>query len=471
MLDNLKPPPARLVAQMRAIAQTHKLSDEVADMLAKQPGMTAKRAEALVVGLNFIQERGKQADKPRAMKDFITEIGDREIPEAEITMAAANALIQQQMESAGPEIRESATVGHSWDHGHGLAAKMAEGLASRFSPHVKPEKGREFAGATMGAMAMQWQRAQGMKPFSERDAVRALMVGAPHSNSDFISTVIGASVDLGLSQGYMQHQPEIARASRPIERDDFREWTTVRTGAAETLAPVNEAGEFTYTKFDDEGESGPRPSINGKIFRVTEEAVANDRIDALGNVTSGMIRGAVERVRSGLVSVVVGSGGFGKLMRDSNPIFDAEHGNLADGAVISVTSVGAMITKMRRQKGVGQESLDIRPRFLIVPPELETSARQFVIEFDANELTLINPYASQLEVLVEPGLSDSGRWYIAADPIAADGLCHSFVGSEAPTVETRLGWDTATVDFKVRLDIGFGMLDWRGWTMNPGAGN
>lgn len=502
MLDHLNPPPARLVAQMRAIAATHKLPEAVADMLASRPGMTAQTAERLAPGLAAIQaklaadRRGTPStaghETPREVIDaahrafFDATAAAAAMSADEVKQAALGALWDAQaahdernfpMAIGAPRydpvvLRHSdgrISIGQSWDHGQGLAAKMAEGLAARFSPHVKPEKGREFAGATMGALAMAWQRAHGESPWSERDAIRAVMAGS-HSSSDFISTVIGASVDLSLSRGYAQAEPEIARASRAIDRDDYRLWTMVRTGAAETLAPVNEGGEFTHTTLDDEGEEGPRPQINGKIFRVTEEAVANDRIGALASVSNAMIRGAVERVRQGLCEVIVGADGFGKIMRDAEPLFDAAHGNLEDGAAIGVTSLGLAIAKMRRQTGVGGEALDIRPRFLIVPPELETAGRQMLATITATTVAEANPWGGELELLVEPGLADPARWYLCADPMMADGLAHAWVGRQGPTVETRLGWETATVEFKARMDVGFGMLDWRAWTMNPGAG-
>lgn len=487
---------------MRAIAATHKLPDPVADMLASRPGMTAQMAERLAPGLAAIQaklatdRRGTRATGGQELPPEVIHAAHRAFFDAaaaapamtadEAKTSALGALWDAQaaydernfpMGFGAPRydpmvLRHSdgrISIGQSWDHGQGLAAKRAEGLAARFSPHVRPEKGREFAGATMGALAMAWQRAHGESPWSERDAIRAVMAGS-HSSSDFISTVIGASVDLALSRGYAQAEPEIARASRPLERDDFRQWTTIRTGAADTLAPVNEGGEFTHTTFNDEGEEGPRPAINGKIFRVTEEAVANDRIDALNGINSGMTRGAVERVRQGLCEVIVGADGFGKSMRDGEPIFDAAHLNLADAAAIGVTSLGLAIAKMRRQTGVGGEALDIRPRFLLIPPELETAGRQMLATITANKVADANPYAGALELLVEPGLTDPARWYVCADPMTADGLAHAWVGRQGPTVETRLGWETATVEFKVRMDIGFGMLDWRAWTMNPGAG-
>lgn len=522
-LDN--PPPARRLAQMRAFAAQHALPPSVADAMAGR-GMTPARAALMATNLGELRKAAEAAgrsaaDLAKMVEEFLDALpsdgdptpdqmklaatavlarGASDVREAvnrrfgsrltgaEVEMivhrhttqeaamsAAADLLLSRDAEGAGPETRlgigsENYTVGRSWDHGDGLAARMAAGLAHRVNPAVALQgPGREFAGVTLPALAMRWAAAHGHRPHSEREAVQVVMRGAPHTSSDFISTVVGGSVDLALARGYAQQLPEIARASREIERDDYRIWHQVRTGAATEIAPVAEGGEFQNATFTDEGAPGPVAAINGRIFSVTEEALANDRIDALQGITRGMVMGAVERVRNGLCGVLVGAGGVGPDMRDGNALFDAAHGNLASGAAIGVASVGSMVAAMRRQTGPGGEALDVRPRFLLVPPELETAARQFVAQISAATVSDVNPWGGVLEVLVEPGLSDAGRWYLSADPDVADGLAHSVVGGSAPRVETKLGWERPVVEFRVRLDIGFGVLDWRALQMNPGA--
>lgn len=361
-------------------------------------------------------------------------------------------------------------VGHSWDAGPGLAQRQARALAHRINRGVEIGEGQDFSGASLPQLAMSWSRAHGMNAGSEREAVRLVMSAGAHSSSDFMSTVVGQSVELVTGFMYEQQQPEIARVSREVPREDYLQIKQVRTGAASTLAPVVEGGEFTHASMSEEGDFLPTPEINGKLFSVTEQALANDRINALDNIARAMTMGAVERIRQGLCGVLVGPAGAGIEMRDGNPVFHADHGNLVtSGTALDVSSLGAVATIMRRQTGPGGESLNIRPAFLVVPPELETTALQLVADIASTSVAEVNPYAGRLEVLVEQGLSDTGRWYLAADGNLFDGLAHAFVGSSGPRVETRNGWETPTVDFRVRLDVGFGFLDWRSWVMNPGA--
>ncbi|WP_108259281.1 phage major capsid protein [Mangrovicoccus ximenensis] len=387
---------------------------------------------------------------------------------------AADVLIEARIDKTEPQATaQRASVGYSWDYGEGLGVKMAQALAHRIDPSVKLDAGREIVGSSIGAMASMWMQQHGTRAQSDRHAIQISMSSSlpGHNSGDFISTVIGASVELALSRGYQQHQPEITRISRMMEHEDYLERKMIRSGATGTITPVKENGEFTYTTLNDEGQSMPVAAPNGKIFKVTEQALANDRVDMLSGIEREMRKSATERMRQGLCDVLVGPSGDGINLDDGTAIFGtgATRGNKeSSGALITITAVSNMVAAMRRRTGVGGEALDIRPRFLLVPPELETVARQFVGTVTATESQNVNP-CSFLEVLVEPGLASASQWYIAADPNTADGLAHSFVGGNGPRVETKPGWETPTVEFRVRMDVGFGCLDWRALALNPGA--
>jgi hypothetical protein len=348
-----------------------------------------------------------------------------------------------------------------------LEARMSRGLAASVDARIDPGAGREFVGHGLGALAMHFARARGITVFNESGALSAVM--GSHSSSDFISTVVGPAVDLTLGMQYQQIQPEILRAARQVERDNYRDWSAVRMGAGSELTPVGEGGEFPFTTLDDEGQAGPIPGIRARIFRVTEQAIRNDRLSILGDAGRFLAQGAAETVRRGLAGVLT-AGGAGQIMRDGNPLFHTSHGNLLTGAAsaLSLTSLAAAGVLLRRQTGPGGESLAIPPRFLIVPPELEVPALKLVADIDATRADDVNVFAGRLEVLVEPGLAGA-EWYLAADPATADGLAMSYVDSPGPRVDQQIGWDRAVIEFRVRFDVGFGALDWRGLVKSAGA--
>jgi hypothetical protein len=351
--------------------------------------------------------------------------------------------------------------------GQTLEARMSRGLAASVDSRIDPGAGREFVGHGLGALAMHFARARGITVFNESGALSAVM--GSHSSSDFISTVVGPAVDLTLGMQYQQIQPEILRAARQVERDNYRDWSAVRMGAGSELTPVGEGGEFPFTTLDDEGQAGPIPGIRARIFRVSEQAIRNDRLSILGDAGRFLAQGAAETVRRGLAGVLT-AGGAGQIMRDGNPLFHTSHGNLLTGPAsdLSLKSLAAAGVLLRRQTGAGGESLAIPPRFLIVPPELEVPALKLVADIDATRADDVNVFAGRLEVVVEPGLVGT-EWYLAADPATADGLAMSYVDSPGPRVDQQIGWDRAVIEFRVRFDVGFGALDWRGLVKSAGA--
>jgi hypothetical protein len=197
-----------------------------------------------------------------------------------------------------------------------------------------------------------------------------------------------------------------------MDRDDFREFTVMRLGAASKLEVTEEGADYTYATLPDEGEPGPRLRIFAKLFRVTEEALANDRVGALEGIADAMVRGAIEAMRDELVKPLTANAGAGQTMRDGVALFDAAHGNvLASGSPISSATLGAMVTKLRRQTGAGGERLNLTPRFLIVPPELETTARQFTLKLPRRPRPM-----STRSLGIWTGLSNRGLWTLRSTP-------------------------------------------------------
>jgi hypothetical protein len=389
-------------------------------------------------------------DAPTVARDFIA----RRVPLSGVIDHYRNR---------GPSVFQHLGLGDGG--GPTRAARLAAALASGIVPMRDPGAGREFAGLGIAGAAMVWGRDRGIRARTEGEALRAVMAGS-HTSSDFISTVLGPSVDLALGTLYEQAQPEILRATRLVERNDYRQWNAVRAGAGTMPEPVGEGGEFKFGTIDDEGEAGPVPEIRGRIFRLSEQAIRSDRLDLLGDAARYLARGAAEAVRVGMCRVLAG-GGNGQVMRDGNPLFHAGHGNTIGGQ-LNIASLGAAAVKTRRQTGPGGEALAIAPRFLLVAPEQEVAARQLVAEIDATRPDDVNPFGGRLEVLVEPGLA-APQWYLLADPMLADGLVMSFVDSATPRTEQRIGWGSPVIEWRLRFDVGFGALDWRGMVRSTGT--
>ncbi len=155
-------------------------------------------------------------------------------------------------------------------------------------------------------------------------------------------------------------------------------------------------------------------------------------------------------------------------MSDGNAVFDAAaHGNqsaLTGTTVADITTdLNTARLAMRRQKGLAGEAINLVPKFVLVPPEMETAMEQALSQVQATKTSDTNPFAS-LSLIVDPRLTDAGQWYLAAEPGQIDGLEYAYLeGAPGPQIETRAGFEVDGLMVKVRLDFGAGWIDWRGW--------
>jgi hypothetical protein len=245
----------------------------------------------------------------------------------------------------------------------------------------------------------------------------------------------------------------------------------MRLSSGPTLEEVGESGEIKSGSFTEEGEPAPAIRVYAKLFHLSFQALVNDDVGAFAEVPRKMVEGATSSVRSVLTGLLAENSGAGPTMRDGQPLFHADHGNLAGGGgALSLSTLSSAIAAMRRQTGAAGEVLAIRPAFLIVPPELENLARSLIADISPEQVSNVNPWSDLLDVVVEPGLSDTSRWYVAGDPATADGLAHSFLdGYETPTVDQQEGFDRLGLSFRCRLHFGASFTDWRSWYANNGA--
>ncbi|MEY8843244.1 Mu-like prophage major head subunit gpT family protein, partial [Cribrihabitans sp. XS_ASV171] len=201
----------------------------------------------------------------------------------------------------------------------------------------------------------------------------------------------------------------------------------------------------------------------GKIFSISRQAMVNDDLGAFTRVPALLGASSAAFEASQLVAKITAN----PLMSDGKAVFHADHGNLsaAYGAP-SLSALSAARLAMRRQTSISDRLIDVAPRFVVVPPELETVAEQVLAEIDATKTDDANPF-SKLSLIVEPRLTEDEQWYVTADPALIDGLEYAYLeGAPGPQIETRAGFEVDGVQIKVRLDFGCGWIEHRSWYRN-----
>ncbi len=482
--------PARLLAQMRLVASKAKLSPALASAFADgaaERGMTAAQAEAVVQGLVFMATNpmARTVDDATLIKltdEFLSEcMGGADDPATAPTPTAlAGQILLTHLaaeDAQKPKARVGASdsqwsQGHSWDSPRGIAMKAADGLAAALAPRLglkfEPTMARDAGPFSLADVAMSLCRANGLRPTYAAEAIR---MAGEHTGSDF-SYTIGQGLTGVVGKGFLIAEPPISKVATEVPVVDYRQRNSVTLSAAGLPQKVLEGGEVQYITVSEKGEKAAKPDDYASMFAVSNQALANDSsaMGLLSDISRKMIQGSVAQFRNVLLSPLLANNGAGQNMSDGIALFHANHGNLAvTAAVLSVTTLGAARLAMRRQKDKQGVLLAIEPKILLVPPELEVLADQLVTSITPALTSSVNPFAERLEVLCEPGLTNATAWYLLGDPAMANGLTWaSLEGASSPQVESKLGWGTLGMEFRLRWAIGAAFVETASWYKNAG---
>ena len=162
-------------------------------------------------------------------------------------------------------------------------------------------------------------------------------------------------------------------------------------------------------------------------------------------------------------------------MGDGKALFHNDHGNLVSsgGNVPTVESLGAAFLKMRTQKDLLGNRVQIRPQFFIAPAALETGAEVFFnsqLIGTQEKPNQANIYAgSVLTRVYDAELDDvsAADWYLAG-PKGKTVTIFTLNGATAPYLEYKEGWRVDGVEYKVRLDVAAKAVAWQGLCKSAG---
>ena len=221
-----------------------------------------------------------------------------------------------------------------------------------------------------------------------------------------------------------------------------------------------------------------------KQFVIDEQDLINDRFGALGKFSPDQLGAAAARLRPDLVySVLLANAN----MRDSVALFHASHSNLKTGAALGVVTLEAARAAMRIQQE-NSVNLNIMPKFLIVPGQLESTADTLVEssvvvsgnttargENNSNARAGLTVVA---DARLDNGVTDpnSGTAYSGSAStwfLASAGTGHTIeVGyirekGTNPTVRSNvLTQGRFGISFDVQHSVGAKAIDWRGLVKN-----
>lgn len=291
----------------------------------------------------------------------------------------------------------------------------------------------------------------------DRDHARIVTEALAQTHSDF-PTLLGDVIEKLLLAAYQNAQPTYRTIGSEVELRSFQPHTLARPGAFPDLLETNEYGEFKYGTTADRGETITAATY-GRILSLTREAIVNDDVQALANMAQ-QAGARIADFENAVAFATWFGAGLGPTMSDGNALFDAAHANVGVAGALNATTLGSARSLLRAQTTTEDLKLNLPARHLLVSPESATTAEQL----------LETLHGDPMQTLADANLSGT-RFYVIAPKSALQTFVFGRVGPDrGPRIETRANHrGFAGVEFKVAVDFGAGVADWRGAATGAGA--
>ncbi|KWV42123.1 hypothetical protein AS026_21175 [Rhizobium altiplani] len=313
----------------------------------------------------------------------------------------------------------------------------------------------EFAAAAMGYRGM-------LRTVREREE---MLERAFHATSDF-PAIFSSAINTLLERRYALAQPTYRRISRRRDFVDFRPHYAVSVGEFPMLEKMTESGEIKFGTFG-EGKETIAVLPYAKGIRVSRQMMVNDRLNAIGELLGGYGRTVARFEEITFYAMMLSAN---TKLSDGQVVFHASHNNLAaSGSAITVASIGVGKAAMRKQKNLDGATMNVQPSILLVSPDKETEALQYLSPINANDSIKVNPHVGTLEPVVAAELSGNA-WYLFASPDEAAVYQWGLLdGYSAPRIRFDEPFGTQGQAMTVEHDFGVGAIEFRGAYKDPGA--
>nr|PZN43326.1 MAG: hypothetical protein DIU70_03990 [Bacillota bacterium] len=258
------------------------------------------------------------------------------------------------------------------------------------------------------------------------------------TTSDF-PILMGNAANRVLLDAYRSVPDDWRKIVRPGDMRDFREKELIRVSEAEDLEEVREYEEVKDSTLSESREK-TKLAVYARKFKISWQTVVNDDLGFIRDQPARFGRAAARLINRLVFQGILQAN---PTMADGLPLFHASRGNLGSEP-LSETALQNAITALRRMKDDSGAEIQVftKPPKLVVPPELEWTARKLVgstlvpqTSIGGQILADINTLRGVAEVVVTPFLTDPNDWYLVADP--TDLPCIERLFAAGPAVHPR----------------------------------
>ena len=280
------------------------------------------------------------------------------------------------------------------------------------------------------------------------------------------ASILSNAANKSLSNGYTAAETTFELWTGTGSNPDFKEATEYKLSEAGELVKMTANGEF---KYDEMKDSGTKKSVLtfGRSWGISRQALINDDLGALTKIPAAYAAAA----KRGINTLV-----YSTLGKANTDVFAGPKGNLAGtGSAPSVISIGDGRAAMRKQTNLrGKETLNIAPKYILIPTGLETETDQLLTSITdpaSSNPGVRNPFTGKLIPVCDAELDrySTKSWYLAAQAGLVDTIEVTYLnGQQTPIIESQIAFDVLGMKWRIYIDYGVTLLDYRGLYKNPG---
>lgn len=420
-------------------------------------GNTAQKA---VPDVDLVKEERMRCESITALCRHF-DVDPKEYIEKGMSLAEVQ---EKALAKAAKEPTPAANIQVTEDEGDKYRAAATDAILMRAGIAVeKPAQGAEELRAMgLRAMTRDILEREGMSHvnrMSDDELVRAALTG-----TGALPGILSNVANKSMAKAYEEAPTTYQYFTSVGSNADFKETSQYRLSEAGELVEIKENGEFVHDELK-EGSAKKKVLTFGRSFTFTRQMIINDDLSALTRIPALYAAAAKRGINRMVYKQLTASGNY-----------STKNGNLASvGGALSLATINAGRVAMRKQKNLrGEAMLNIVPKFLIVPAELEFTARQMLASTsdpNSNNSGVINPLMNSMQVISDAELDaiDASAWYFAADPMLMDTIEVTYLnGQQTPTIESQIAFDTLGIRYRVYMDYGVTVLDNKGLYKNAG---
>jgi phage major head subunit gpT-like protein len=295
-----------------------------------------------------------------------------------------------------------------------------------------------------------------------REVIRAAF--SVHTLTTLLTTT-GNKLLLEGFQAIPQTWREVAQV-RPVA--DFKAVTAFRLTATLEYKELAPSGEIQHGTLGQESYT-LQAKTYARMAALSRTDIINDDLGALNDLRNRFGIGAAVALNKVFWTAWTAA-------YNGAAFWTAARGNLVTGSALAEAGLNTAVKSFRNMAGPDGNMLNLEPDRLLVPPDLEATARKLYVSQEQRDTTAstkfptTNIYFNRFRPVIVPELGNSAytgysatTWYLLSNPaVLASAIVCFLDGNESPTIETAdTDFETLGIQFRGYHDFGCSMSEYR----------